>query len=118
MYRHVKTCNPYSAHTHPNPPSPHLFPRPENGLESSITADDVAVLLPLRKASPLGLDFDGRSFHVEESSSLSPPTNRLLQNDDFAGQFSVALLLQVQVVGVFQEDFGFTCGKRKGTKRI
>lgn len=82
------------------------YPGPDQGLEPHVTNSHPLVALPLGVATPVLLDLDRSGSHAKEASSVDPASNVLLENQDLPRKDSISLLLEEQIVRVFEEYFG------------
>ena len=81
-------------------------PGPDHGLHPHEAGPHLCVLPPSVVGPERFLNENGRGSHLEEPAAVVPASDTPLEDENLPGEHSVPLLLQVEVVGVLQEDLG------------
>uniref|UniRef100_A0A182KIA5 Uncharacterized protein n=1 Tax=Anopheles christyi TaxID=43041 RepID=A0A182KIA5_9DIPT len=85
----------------PKPVAKHA--RSYQRLQPHVADTHLLVPLPLCVSLPVLLNRDRCGSHAQEASAIHPTANRTLQDENFARQDTVTLLLEKQIVRILQE---------------
>ena len=75
-------------------------------LHSHVTCPHLQILSSSIESSEVLLNHNGRSSHFQEFPSVIPSSDTSLKNENFSGKDSISFLLKIEIMSVFEEDFG------------